>query len=451
MADEDLGYGDANAAAAQLPPGGRRRERKGSLAFISDNLPNMPSMPKIPSLLIPTMPALPNMPQMPQMPSMNPFAQRQTHEECSHSESDASSLKNSRSKSSDDDSQSESSEIETDSGVSRNESVPIETTRVETTRTSGEVSASRGDPDESEDTSSSSSDELENGKPRITTVETRNVRRLRRIFILTLIGVAGTVSFFTNKIVKSDGNTSTTPIFYTSMVASMFFVVLFLFCTFNFAVERRHRILKKATRQASTSTNILANVSPDKNIRREVDDMEKAPQRLTQDEGKDLARHDDEYSGKYQTLVDAVDQTNEDPTEYTADNRGSPDNDDTEAFSDDATQLSKSQGHNPRIKEPAKAQLKSILHDGDQSDQNQSLGFHGLTISDKSPCADLFLNCTVLFADIVNFNAWSRYVFSKKSSSCDGRLSSHKRSFVPTKFSRTYPGFHSSRGCIPRV
>lgn len=49
--------------------------------------------------------------------------------------------------------------------------------------------------------------------------------------------------------------------------------------------------------------------------------------------------------------------------------------------------------------QPSKARLKSFLNEGDV----EIGGFNGLS----KPIADLFTDCTVMFADIANFTAWS--------------------------------------------
>jgi class 3 adenylate cyclase len=47
---------------------------------------------------------------------------------------------------------------------------------------------------------------------------------------------------------------------------------------------------------------------------------------------------------------------------------------------------------------PTKAKLKNFLNDGDMDNNGQQ---------GSAPIADLFLECTVMFADIAGFTAWS--------------------------------------------
>jgi class 3 adenylate cyclase len=76
-------------------------------------------------------------------------------------------------------------------------------------------------------------------------------------------------------------------------------------------------------------------------------------------------------------------------------------------FDDETHQSLATQSQSSMIKEPSKAQMKSILQEENLNDDEQMQNFEGLTIPESKPIADFFPHCTVMFADIVGFNAWS--------------------------------------------
>lgn len=58
--------------------------------------------------------------------------------------------------------------------------------------------------------------------------------------------------------------------------------------------------------------------------------------------------------------------------------------------------------------QPTKARLKNFLHDGNEGLKDSShVGSGPSAIGTSKPIADLFTECTVMFADIANFTAWS--------------------------------------------
>jgi uncharacterized membrane protein YgcG len=248
------------------------------------------------------------------------------------------------------------------------------------------------------------------------------------VFILESAEVSGSyaMTFYPTEAMASNVP-SNKPTIYTLIVVLLFLLVLCVFCTFNFAVEKRHRVVMRKLKQASsalinqplfTTKNTIELVGKEKE---ETVDMERAPLRPESSAKTSSAGSVSSASQRSSSSKRSASSRRSSSSHRSASsnrssslrqeesllgsiNNDSPNSDDEGSLNGHTIH---SNATNSMIKEPPKAQMKQILRDESNSKEEKSQPVPGLTIPETKPIADFFPSCTVLFADIIGFNAWS--------------------------------------------
>ncbi len=235
-----------------------------------------------------------------------------------------------------------------------------------------------------------------------------------QVFELTSDNVVGkyTISIYPTSD-TTDSNTSNQPVMYTSIVAVLFLLILCSFCTFNFAVEKRHRVLLRKARHAAlnvastASTTFQINKIEPKLLDNDDEDMEKAPPRPAISNSPPSPSVSSRSTRSRSSRSRSTKYSHHKDNNLLAGNTKDESSHDDDSLDEHTLHSTATQSQNPMIKEPQMTQIKNILKEENNEREDDSQGIPGLTIPETKPIADFFPHCTVLFADIVGFNAWS--------------------------------------------